>query len=137
MKKLTVDFSVRRNPKVAFDVDDGWVTKQEVNLAIKAIWREHKRLIRDYNAKKIIAAHEARKLEQKESMIDGKGNTSTNESASNVGTSPSEHEESASAETGSAGTSDDNAGSAWANAASKSATSVDRSATEGDSDAAS
>lgn len=76
-KQLIVDFSAKKRPIAVFNVTDNeWVNKHELSLAIRAIQKAHKELIRNRRRKRIISEHEASKLKGKNDGTNGSSTAS-------------------------------------------------------------
>ncbi len=60
MKKVTIVLQDSSPPQVTFDGD--YVTKRELGLLMRAVKREHIRVVKDYRRKLIIEEYEKEKL---------------------------------------------------------------------------
>lgn len=77
MRRLVVDLTVPRDPKVVFE--GAYINKVELEAVLRGIRKAHKRMIYEYRRNKIIADYESKKLKEKEEVkngTDGKSETS-------------------------------------------------------------
>ena len=99
-KRLTVDFSVRLKPDAKFDIPpDQWITKHELEVAIKAIRKAHRALILEFRRRKIIEDYEAKKQKGTENATDRQSQSSSTavSSAESTEQKPAEPDRQASA----------------------------------------
>ena len=86
MRRLVVDLTVPRDPKVVFE--GGYINKVELEAVLRGIRKAHKKLIYEYRRDKIIADYEARKLkEEKDEVKNGTDSQSTAKSRESEGVS--------------------------------------------------